>query len=152
MANLPPEDQAHTVNIGPVEGIPVHYEDDPRLDAERRMWSASRSKAQAMHSVDELLGGLHDDDWRVRHEVVDRLIARGRDDPRTLPELLIAAKEDTAWQVRCAALMRLSEFDPQTVLPVLHGVADDPHLEVRWAARISLNQLGENWDLDDTAE
>jgi hypothetical protein len=93
MANLPPEDQPDTVSIGPVEGIPVHYEDDPRLEAEHRRWSVARRKAQAMHGVDELLRGLHDDDWRVRHEVVDRLVARGKDDPRTLPELLTAGEE-----------------------------------------------------------
>jgi HEAT repeat protein len=105
-----------------------------------------------MHSVEELRRGLHDDDWRVRHEVVDRLVARGADEPGTLPELLMVARKDTFWQVRSAALMRLSEFDPKNVLPVLHEAANDPHQEVRWAARFSLNQLGENWELDAEAE
>jgi HEAT repeat protein len=152
MANLPPEDQPDTVSIGPVEGIPVHYEDDPRLEAEHRRWSVARRKAQAMHVVDELLRGLHDDDWRVRHEVVDRLVARGKDDPRTLPELLTAGEEDRALKVREAVLLRLSEFDRELDLPVLHEAADDPQSEVRWAASHSLNQLGEQWDLDERAD
>lgn len=142
MSSLPPEDQPHVIDIGPVQGIPVHYEDDPRLDAERQAWSAARKSAQGLQSVDELLRGFHDADWMVRYEVVGRLIARGRNDPRTLSELLIAATEDGAWQVRDAVVMRLSEFERDRVLLVLRVAADDSHSEVRRSARRSLNQLG----------
>ena len=102
--------------------------------------------------MDDLLGGLYEDDWRVRHEVVDRLIARGKGDPRTLPRLLDAATSDPAFQVQCAILMRLSEFDRRAVLPVLHRAAVELHAEVRWSARFSLNQLGETWDYNDSVE
>jgi HEAT repeat protein len=105
MDELPPEDQPDTIQIGPVGPIPVFHEDDPRLADDRAAWASARRKAQAMLSADELLDGLADPDWRVRHEVVDRLIARAREDPRTLPALLRAAMQDEAWQVRDAVTM-----------------------------------------------
>jgi hypothetical protein len=42
--------------------MPIHYEDDPRFEEERAAWSDARKKAQALHSADELLGGVVDDD------------------------------------------------------------------------------------------
>ena len=88
MGKLPPEDQPDAIHIGPVGPIPIFHEDDPRLADDRAAWSAARKKAQAMHSADDLLDGLTHADWRVRHQVIDRLIARARDDARTLPVLL----------------------------------------------------------------
>jgi HEAT repeat protein len=78
---------------------------------------------------------MSDPDWRVRHETVDRLIARGRDDDRTLPVLLNAATTDEAWQVRDAVVMRLHEFDRDAVLLVLRGAENDEVGDVRWSAR-----------------
>lgn len=77
---LPPEDQPDTIDIGPVKGIPIFHDDDPRLEEDRALWSAATRKAQALHSADELLAGLRDHDWRVRHESVDRLVARAKDE------------------------------------------------------------------------
>ncbi|MGA8725203.1 MAG: HEAT repeat domain-containing protein [Acidimicrobiales bacterium] len=148
MASLPPEDQPDTIDLGPVKGIPVQYEDDPRRHEESQAWSTARKKAQAMHSPDDLLRGLGDDDWRVRFEVVDRLIARGSGDPRTLLALLAAATSDSSSEVRECVLMRLHRFDAATVRPVLHAAANDEQPEVRWCARFSLNQLGEHWELE----
>ena len=140
--SLPPEDQPDTINIGPVLGIPIFHDDDPRLADERAAWSAARKTAQALHTTDELLGGLHHQDWRVRHESVDRLIARGRDDPRTLLSLLEVAAEDPAWEVRDAVVMGLCKFEAAEVEPVLRRCMSDDHAEVRWSAAFSLSQLG----------
>ena len=134
-------------DLPPVELPPVF---SPALEAE--LWSKARRKALAMHSMGELQSGLQDNDWRVRLVVVEHLIVRGGDDPRALPELLEAARDDSAWQVRCAALVGLSQFEPKSVLPTLHGAATDPLPDVRQAAGYSLNQLGENGESDRKAE
>ena len=143
MSKLPPEDQPDAIWIGPVGPIPIFHDDDPRLGEDRAAWSAARTKAQAMYSTEELLKGLTDSEWRVRHEVVDRLIARGRDDPRTLPALLRIAQKDAAWQVRDKIIMRLHEFEPDPVCAVLQAALSDPNPNVRRAAKYSLDQLGE---------
>jgi HEAT repeat protein len=139
---LPPEDRPDEFWIGPIGPIPIQYEDDPRLDEDREAWSQSTARAQAMHSPDELLDGLVDADWRVRHEVVDRLIARARDDHRTLPALLKALANDPAWQVRDAVAIRLGDFERDAVLPSLLIAQADPHPEVRWSVEFSISQLG----------
>jgi hypothetical protein len=141
---LPPEDGPDEIWIGPVGPIPVHYDDDPRLVDDQAAWSEARARAQAMHSPDELLEGLVDPDWRVRHEVVDRLIARARarEDHRTLPALLKALAEDPAWQVRDAVAIRMSGFEPHVVLPSLLAACGDNHPEVRWSVEFAINQLG----------
>jgi hypothetical protein len=104
MNKLPPDDQPDAIWIGAIGPIPIIEEDDPRFVEERAAWHEARVKAQALHSADELLSGIHDDDWRVRHESVPRLRARWQDDPRTLPELLRLAEHDPVWEVRDAAL------------------------------------------------
>jgi HEAT repeat protein len=139
---LPPEDRPDTVDIGPIKGIPIFHDDDPRLTEERAAWSAARRSAQTLHTPDELIAGMSDPDWRVRHETVDRLIARGRGDDRTLPVLLNAATTDEAWQVRDAVVMRLHEFDRDAVLLVLREAENDGVGDVRWSARYSLFQMG----------
>jgi HEAT repeat protein len=139
---LPPQDQPDTFDIGPVKDIPVFHEDDPRLEEDQEKWSAATKEAQALHSPDELLSGLSDPDWRVRHETVDRLIARAKNDPRTIPALIQAASSDESWQVRDAVVMRLPDFHSQEVLEALRTATEDEHPEVRWSAAYSLNQLG----------
>lgn len=133
----PSGDERGTIDIGPVVGIPILHEDDPQLAA----WSAARRTAQALHSADELLAGLIDQDWRVRHQCVDRVIARAGNDPRTLPALLGLASSDETWQVRDAVVMRLGDFAADAVLDTLHAAEADPHPEVRWSAAYSLGQL-----------
>jgi HEAT repeat protein len=140
VADLPPEDQPDTVSIGPVENIPIIHDDDPRFEEERAVWSAARKRAQAMHSPDELISGLSDADWRVRHEVVDRLTARGKDDPRTIPALLRAVLHDPAWEVRDAAVMAVGWFEDDRVTEALRAATSDPHPEVRWSAEFKLAQ------------
>jgi HEAT repeat protein len=142
MTSLPPEDQPDVVSIGPVGPIPIIDDDDPRFAEERAAWSSATAKAQALHSADELVSGLHDPDWRVRHESIDRLVARWPDDPRTLPTLLELAEHDPVWQVRSAATMPLTRFDPERVVPVARGVMEDSVAEVRWAANFVLFQFG----------
>jgi hypothetical protein len=108
---LPPEDRPDTGDVGPIKGIPIFHDDDPRLTEERASWSAATRTAQALRSSDELISGMSDPDWRVRHETVDRLIARAREDNRTLPTLIRVATTADAWQLRDAVAMRLHEFD-----------------------------------------
>jgi hypothetical protein len=83
MEDQPPEDQPDEIWIGPIGPIPIIDEDDPRFEADRASWSVARRKAQALHSAEELLEGITDVDWRVRHESMPRLVARWKDDPRT---------------------------------------------------------------------
>ena len=105
-------------------------------------WHEPRARAQAMLSAEELLAGLVDSDWRCRHEVVDRLVARWRRDSRTVPALLDALANDPVWQVREAVAMGLTGFDPVDVVDALHEAESDQHADVRWSARYSLTQLG----------
>jgi HEAT repeat protein len=142
MNELPPEDQPDVVWVGPVGPIPIHYEDDPRFEEERAAWSHANKKAQALHSAEELLGGVVDDDWRVRYESIDRLAARWHDDPRTLPVLLDVAEHDSVWQVRSIATMRLGDFDPDAVVSVARRGLSDPSGDVRWSANFVLFQFG----------
>lgn len=141
MSALPPEDRADEIWIGPVGPIPVHYDDDPRLADDRAAWSQATARAQAMHSADELLAGMVEGDWRVRHEVVDRLVARAAGDGRTVPALLRALAGDPAWQVRDKVAMRMTDFSDDRVLRALLAARDDPHSEVQWSVQYALGQL-----------
>jgi hypothetical protein len=135
---LPAENRSH-INIAGI-CIPILKDDDPRLAEDRAAWSAARRTAQALHSADELLWGLRHHDWRVRHESVARLVARCRDDGRSLPALLQAAVHDGSWQVRDAVMWGLMEFDTGDVLPALQAAAHDVHEEVRCSAQFALFQ------------
>jgi HEAT repeat protein len=142
MADLPPEDRPDDISIGPIGSIPIIDEDDPRFEAERAAWSAANKKAQALHSADELLQGVGDADWRVRHESVQRLVARWSDDPRTLDAIMSLATGDEAWQVRGTAVMKLLEFDPTHVEATARRALEDEHQDVRWSAQYVLWQSG----------
>jgi len=74
--DLQPEDQPERIEIGEVGPIPIIDDDDPRFEAERAAWLAATSKAQGLHSAEELLARVRDPDWRVRFGSVDRLVAR----------------------------------------------------------------------------
>lgn len=89
-----------------------------------------------------MIESIADPDWRVRHELVDRLIARARDDVRTLPTLLAEAADDEAWQVRDAVVLRLNEFNQIAVLPALRRAEQDPVRDDQWSAQCLLFQLG----------
>jgi HEAT repeat protein len=142
MADLPPEDGPDEIRIGPIGPIPIIDEDDPRFVEERAAQSVANRKARALHSADELLEGIRDADWRVRHGCVPRLVARWKDDPRTLDAILQTAGSDESWQVRDAAVMRMTEFEPQAVETTLRICLEDEHEDVRWSARFILFQLG----------
>jgi HEAT repeats len=89
-----------------------------------------RKKAQGLHSVEQLLEGVADKDWRIRFESVDRLAARWHDDRRTLPALLELAEHDPAWQVRARGTMRLVDFDRDAVVPIARRGLSDPSADV----------------------
>jgi HEAT repeat protein len=139
---LPPEDQPDTIDIGFVKGIPIFHDDDPRLEDDKARWSAATRKAQALHSPDELLAGLRDHDWRVRHQSIDRLVARAKEDPRTLPAVISAALSDKTWEVRDAAVMRLMDFPSTDSISALRQAQHDQHPEVQESASYGLHQLG----------
>lgn len=103
---------------------------------------AATRAAQALHTVDELLWGLRHHNWRVRHESAIRLAARWGTHARTLPALLEAAVHDRSWQVRSTVVMRLTDFDDGSVLPVLQAAVHDPRKDVRWSAQFALFQKG----------
>jgi HEAT repeat protein len=130
--------------------IPIIEDDDPRFAEDRAAWSKARAKAQALYSADELVSGVHDSDWRVRHESIDRLVARWPDDPRTLTSLLQLAEHDPIWQVRSAATMPLTRFDPHRVAPVARRILKDSVADVRWAANYVLFQFGMSDSLEAT--
>jgi hypothetical protein len=138
--------------IGPVGPIPIHYEDDPRFEEEGVQWSEARKKAQSLHSAEELLKGVADDDWRVRYESVDRLAARWHADSRALPALLKLAEHDPVWEVRGKATMRLVDFDRDAVVPVARRGLSDPSADVRWSANYVLFQFGESPSLGGAPE
>ena len=141
MKHLPPEDLPDEFTIGPVEHIPIIDEDNPRFEAERSAWSSARASAQALHSVEDLLDGVADDDWRVRFESIDRLVARWRKDSRTPLAVMRVAEQDPVWQVRARAMSRLHEFDPHLIRRVLLRGLSDSNEEVRSSARYGLDQL-----------
>jgi hypothetical protein len=141
VTDLPPDDQPDTIDVGPVHDIPVHYVEDPRLVDERAALSSARANAQARHTPDELLAGLDDPDWRVRHEVIDRLAVRAEADPRTPHALIRTLATDPAWEVRSAAAMAIQRFHGPDVVTALRAACLDPHDEVRESAEFSLNQM-----------
>lgn len=137
-----PEDQPDEIWIGRVGPIPVFHDDDPRLEDENARWVVARSIAQALETADELLDGLHSAEWRVRHDVVDRLIARAADDERTVPELVVALRSDPNEKVREQVAMAFHAVNDSRVVEALGIALGDPSEEVRAAARFSLDQLG----------
>lgn len=141
MPNLPGKDERDEVRIGPVS-VPVVDEEDPAEDQGRAAWSAARVRAQSLHNTDELVAGLSDDNWHVRHEVVDRLVARAGDDPRTLPKLLDRLALDPEWQVRDAIAMALLHYPADATAVALRAAVGDSHQDVRWSASYVLHQLG----------
>jgi hypothetical protein len=143
MSFVSPEDQPDQIWIGPVGPIPMHYDDDPRTASEREAWHTATGVAQALSSPQGLLEGMSHPDWRVRHEVVDRLVAKGRSDPRTLPALLGCLASDPSAAVRDKVGMAMTRFpDDDRVVPALRGALDDPDDDVRWSATYALTQLG----------
>jgi len=93
-----------------------------------------------MHSADDLLRGIRDDDWMVRFEVVDRLIARAGNDERTLPALVDAA-QDSAAAVRECVVLRLGHYSDERATSAIRRALTDDDPEVRGAAEIALRQV-----------
>lgn len=94
-----------------------------------------------MTSPDQLIAGMTHPDWRVRHDVVDRLVARAGDDARTIPTLIATIDTDPAWEVRDAAVMDLRWPDDDRVVEVLRRAVDDNQSEVRSSASYKLSQF-----------
>jgi HEAT repeat protein len=129
------------IYIGPVGPIPVGYDDDPRFEQERQAWSKAIAIAQALVTPDELIAGMSHPDWRVRHQVVARLVARAGDDERTIPLLVNIVTTDSSPVVRDAAVMAMKWPDDARVLSALRAAENDPDEEVRSSASYMLGQL-----------
>ena len=150
MTQLPPEDQPDAIWIDHVGSIPVHYDDDPRFEVEKAARSEGIRQAQAMHTADDLLAGMVADDWHVRIEVIDRLIARAKEDDRTVPVLLQALRADAVPDVRLGVALGLAWFEGDVrVVAGLREALSDPDEDVRDCARQSLIQVGEDPDSKD---
>ena len=139
--DVPDPDGPDEVRIGPIV-VPIIEDDDPRVAAERKLWSSAAALAQSLHTWEELHRGMSHEDWRVRHESVIRISARWRDDPRTLPAILQMAVEDPAPEARDQAVMCLLDYPGDAVHPTLHRASHDPDAEVRWSANYCLAQHG----------
>jgi HEAT repeats len=122
---------------------------DPRFAVEREAWTLAARKAQSLHSADELLAGVADDDWHVRYESIDRLKGRWHDHDRTFPVLAELAERDSKWHVRGKALTALLDFDRDEVASIAERAMQDPSTHVRWDANVVLYQLGLTKSLPD---
>jgi HEAT repeat protein len=141
-AQLPPDDQPGVLWIGLVGPIPVFPNDDFRLDADKAARAAAAATADAMRSADELLAGLRHQDEDVRWRVVDRLVARARDDARTGPASISALRDDASWKVRDKVAITMSSFREAEFCAALVQALSDQNKDVRWAASFALRQPG----------
>ena len=139
----PSADQPDTIWIGPVGPIPVFHDDDPRLQVDREEGRRFAAIVDAMHSADELLAGLRHPEDEVRWRVIDRLLARAGNDPRTVPAMIEALRADPSWKVRDTIAMRFAGLTDPRIIVALRRAMNDDHEEVRWSARYALNQLGQ---------
>jgi len=142
MTDLPPDDQPDEIWIGPIGPIPVHYADDPRLEAERAEWQRAAGIADALTTPDELLVGLTDDNWRVRLWVIDRVVARAGKDPQVISALIERLRIDPVWQVRDRAAVALVELPcDQRIIDALIAAGSDESEDVRESAAYALEQV-----------
>ena len=63
------------------------------------------------------------------------MVARWRDDPRTLDAIMSLSTDDQVWDVRSTAVMKLLEFDPAEVEATARRALEDEHQDARWSAR-----------------
>jgi hypothetical protein len=87
---------------------------------------------------------MYHDRSGVRRRVVDRLIARGRGHPNTIPTLLDVLKNDPDPFPRFMVAMGLHQLgpDPRIISALLESMRSDPDDDVRDNAMYSLDQLG----------
>jgi HEAT repeat protein len=80
----------------------------------------------------------------VRTLVVDRLVARGFNHPKTIPTLVDVVLNDPDSNPRFMAAMVLHRFgsDPRVVEALVHVMKNDPDDDVRAEALSSLDRLG----------
>jgi hypothetical protein len=126
--------------IGSIGPIPVGYDDDPRDEDIRRIHHDANVIAQALHSADELLGGLsHDNEW-VRYETIPRLTRWGSD-PRVQERLLQLVVSDDSAAVRDRAIMELLHFEPRLEsIEAIRSQSNHPDPDVRESVNYVLTQ------------
>src|SRR4051812_4754690 len=127
--------------IGPIGPIPIIHRIDPVVEAQGK---ADADTAGALHTPEELQGGMYHERVGVRVRVVPRLVARGFDHPATIPTLVDVLRNDPDGQPRFLVAMVLPRFghDPRIVGALIHAMKSDPDNDVRAEAMSGLNELG----------
>jgi hypothetical protein len=133
--------QIGELHIGPIGPIPIVSHVDPAVEAQGR---ADAAVADSFHTAEELQAGMYHERAGVRCRVVDRLIARGRGHPNTIPTLLDVLKNDPDPDPRFMVAMGLYQFgaDSRIVDALVESMRNDPDGDVRDNAMFSLDQLG----------
>ena len=129
-------DETEHIWIGGVGPIAVR-EPSPAETHQRELNAAA---ADAMHTSEELQAGMYHELADVRRRVVARLIARGADDPATIPTLLDVLQHDPSPAVRGTVAFSLVHFpdDARVVAALETSASSDVESEVRADARYGL--------------
>lgn len=109
-------------------------------EAEIHQRELNAAAADAMHTPEELQAGMYHELSDVRQRVVARLIARGADDPSTIPTLLDVLQHDPSPAVRGRVAFSLVRFpdDARVVAALETSARTDVDSEVREDARYGL--------------
>ncbi|MFI0444915.1 fumarate reductase/succinate dehydrogenase flavoprotein subunit [Actinomadura sp. 6N118] len=138
-------DGDHRVRLQAVRGL-VSLDDEAGVaqaaaDANREVRIAAAhglGTIGARTSAGPLGALLRDPDDLVRAAGLEALAGIGT--PRSLAQIAVAALHDPAWQVRTGAARGLAGAEPETATGALIKALDDPHLDVRKAAVMSLGR------------
>lgn len=139
--NCDDETRDEHIVIGSVGPIPIIHRIDPLVEAQGK---ADAAVADALHTPEELQGGMYHERVGVRVRVVDRLVARGFDHPATIPTLVDVLRRDPDGHPRFLVAMVLPRFgdDPRIVDALLQAMKNDPDDDVRAEAMSGLDELG----------
>ena len=126
--------------IGPVGPIAVR-EIDAVAAAQRR---ADAAVADALHTPTDLQAGMYHDRPQVRMRVIDRLIARGSEHPRTVATFIDVLQHDPDADVRYLVAGRMYAFadSDEMIAQLFRTMSEDADPEVKAEALFSLDQLG----------
>lgn len=122
-----------------IEGVGSIVVREPSADEDRQR-KEDAAVADSLHTPEELQGGMFHDRADVRWRVVDRLVARGAEHPKTVPSLLAVLQHDPSPAVRDSVAMGLWHFvdNPAVRVALERCAQDDSDEDVRRAAEISL--------------
>lgn len=137
---MPADNGTEHIWISGIGRVPIR---DEQSSSEVAANDQAMKLAEELHSPEQLQAALLEHpDPEVRWRVVDRLVARGADHPKTLPTLFRGLAEDPSWKVRDAVALALTSFPSSAVLSELLKAKDDENQEVRESVRYAIQQLG----------